>query len=75
MRMAAPSLRRFIVLAALLAASNLTLPAQELPKKDAAETFDFEPKLMLNDVPDLPLPGSPGGTAGARRMDSLEYVR
>lgn len=61
--MNAPSLRRFIVLAALLTAGNWTLSAQELPKKDASEVFDFEPKLLLNDVPDLPLPGSPGAPA------------
>ena len=33
--------------------------AQELPKRDGSpEFFDFEPKLMLNDLPDMPLPAS-----------------
>jgi multidrug resistance efflux pump len=61
-----------MVLAALLAASSLTLSAQELPKKDASEVFDFEPKLLLNDVPNLPLPGSTGTAAPSLNVTKLE---
>lgn len=33
--------------------------AQELPKQSGPGEFDFEPKLLLNDLPDLPIPGAP----------------
>lgn len=47
---------------------------QELPKRDGSEPLDFEPKLMLNDVPDLPLP--PGGTAAsAVSLSSADVAR
>jgi multidrug resistance efflux pump len=43
-----------------------------LPKKDASEVFDFEPKLLLNDVPNLPLPGSTGTAAPSLNVTKLE---
>lgn len=33
--------------------------AQDLPKKSGPADFDPEPKLLLNDLPDVPIPGSP----------------
>jgi len=33
--------------------------AQDLPKKAGPVDFDPEPKLMLNDLPDVPIPGDP----------------
>jgi hypothetical protein len=47
--------------------------AQELPKRDASEIFDFEPKLMLNDLPDLPLPVSAGDSPAI--VSSAEVAR
>lgn len=44
--------------------------AQVLPKPDAFRDFDFEPKLMLNDLPDRPLPADPTApTTAARSLD------
>ncbi len=40
-----------------LALTSVT--AQELPKQSGPADFDFEPKLLLNDLPDLPVPGAP----------------
>ena len=61
-----------MVFATLLVASGATLPAQELPKKDASEKFDFEPKLLLNDIPDLPLPSTPASPAPSLDVTKLE---
>ena len=33
--------------------------AQDLPKKSGPADFDPEPKLLLNDLPDVPIPGTP----------------
>jgi len=44
--------------ALLFAVALATVDAQELPKRSGPADFDFEPKLMLNDVPDVPLPGA-----------------
>ncbi len=62
--------------ASLPARSLLLLPllvsaalAQDLPKRDATETFDFEPKLMLNDLPDLPLPAGSTAAPGTPSVD------
>jgi multidrug resistance efflux pump len=46
-------MRMFCFAALLIAAFLPTLPAQELPTKTAEDAdFDFEPKLMLQDVPE-----------------------
>lgn len=51
--MASP-LPRFALLLLLLSAAAW---AQELPKRDSSKEIDFlEPKLMLNDIGELPLP-------------------
>jgi hypothetical protein len=50
-----------------------TLLGQELPKRDGSEPFDFEPKLMLNDVPDLPLPA--GAAAATASLSSADVAR
>ncbi len=47
--------------------------AQDLPKRDASETFDFEPKLMLNDLPNLPLPAS--SDFGSAPVSSAEVAK
>ena len=47
---------RLLLLPASLFWLTSTLLAQELPKKDGTLSPDLEPKLMLNDLPDLPLP-------------------
>jgi hypothetical protein len=38
-----------------------TALAQELPKRDNPRDFDLEPKLMLNDLPDITLPAPHAG--------------
>lgn len=45
--------------ALLLTLALASATAQELPKKSGPADFDPEPKLMLNDVPDVPIPGAP----------------
>ena len=68
-------LRPLFILVAFLIAGTVPLFAQDLPKKDATETFDFEPKLKLLDVPDLPLPSStatPGTAAPSLDVTKLE---
>jgi hypothetical protein len=50
--------QRVLLWPLLCALTAAALHAQELPKKDGKPDFDFEPKLMLNDLPDLPLPPS-----------------
>jgi hypothetical protein len=50
--------QRVLLWPILCALTAATLHAQELPKKDGKTDFDFEPKLMLNDLPDLPLPAT-----------------
>jgi hypothetical protein len=58
--MAASSLpqRRWLIWATVFAITTVVVRAQELPKKDSSRDFDFEPKLMLNDLPNIPLPAS-----------------
>ena len=43
----------------LLVLALASATAQDLPKKSGLADFDPEPKLMLNDVPDVPIPGDP----------------
>lgn len=51
--------QRILLWPILCAVAATALHAQELPKKDDKPDSDFfEPKLMLNDLPDLPLPAS-----------------
>jgi len=45
--------RSALLLTLALASAN----AQDLPKKSGPADFDPEPKLMLNDLPDVPIPG------------------
>jgi hypothetical protein len=45
----------FLALALALASAA----AQDLPKKSNAADFDLVPKLMLNDLPDVPILGDP----------------
>lgn len=57
------------ILAALLASalvSSLVHGADDLPKSAPGERLDLAPKLMLNDLPDVPLPAptAPGASAG-----------
>ncbi len=60
-------LPRFAPLLLLLAAAA---DGQELPKRDGAKELDFlEPKLMLNDVGELPQP--PGSKLGAEASQPL----
>jgi hypothetical protein len=51
---------------AALLASSIACGADDLPKRAPGETLDPEPKLMLNDLPDVPLPSptAPGASAG-----------
>ena len=44
----------------LLVLALASATAQDLPKKSGLADFDPEPKLMLNDVPDVPIPGGSG---------------
>ena len=70
--MAAPFvLPRLLVLPVLVGLAAATLQAQELPKKDNPGDIDFEPKLLLNDLPDAPLPASdsPASRATASSLD------
>jgi hypothetical protein len=53
--MASLLLRSALFFALALASAS----AQELPKKSGSADFDPEPKLMLNDLPDVPIPGTP----------------
>jgi hypothetical protein len=55
---------RFIVVGLFFAIAAGIAVAQDLPKKSDKPDFDFEPKLMLNDLPDLPQPAiDPSKTA------------
>lgn len=45
--------------ALLLTLALASATAQDLPKKSGPADFELEPKLMLNDVPDVPIPGDP----------------
>ncbi len=57
--MAASSIsQRLLFASAFCFVAAFSLRAQDLPKKSATPEFDFEPRLMLNDLPDLPLPGA-----------------
>lgn len=47
---------RLLVLPAILCLWATRVCGQDLPKKSDKPDFDFEPKLMLNDLPDLPRP-------------------
>ena len=53
--MASLLLRSTLLFALALASAS----AQELPKKSGPADFDPEPKLMLNDLPYVPIPGTP----------------
>lgn len=59
---------RFAPLLPLLCATVL---AQELPKRDDPLDFELEPKLMLNDLPDLPPPKE----AKAEAWQSLDAAK
>ena len=65
------------ILAALLAAA-VVRGADDLPKSVPGERLDLQPKLMLNDLPDVPLPapsapgahpGEPVGGGAASELD------
>jgi len=45
--------------ALLLALALASATAQDLPKKSGPAEIDLEPKLLLNDLPDVPIPGAP----------------
>ena len=62
---------------AALLASSIACGADDLPKRAPGETLDLEPKLMLNDLPDLPLPfpTAPGGQAMAAGVASEADVK
>jgi multidrug resistance efflux pump len=73
-------MRPSLVAALLIAASSPTLPAQDLPTKTAEDAdFDFEPKLMLEDVPETaePSAASPTDSSAAveRAKGKLDRVR
>jgi hypothetical protein len=42
-----------------LALALASATAQDLPKKSGPADIDPEPKLLLNDLPDIPIPGTP----------------
>jgi multidrug resistance efflux pump len=44
-------------------ASSIACGADDLPKRAPGETLDVQPKLMLNDLPDVPLPSPTAPTA------------
>jgi hypothetical protein len=61
-------------------ASTFACGADDLPKRVPGETLDFEPKLMLNDLPDIPLPHPTTASAPAdddvRRLEGqVEQAR
>jgi predicted DNA-binding protein (UPF0251 family) len=47
-------------------ASSVACAADDLPKRVPGEALDLQPKLMLNDLPGVPLPSptAPGASAG-----------
>ena len=57
-----------MMIVAMLAAA-LARAADDLPKRAPGETLDFEPKLMLNDVPNSPLSAQASGTASVSGAD------
>jgi hypothetical protein len=59
----------------LFAVATVALHAQELPKKDGSGILDFEPKLMHNDLPDLPLPSSDPSANKAAAAPSMNVAR
>jgi hypothetical protein len=50
---------------AALLASSVACGADDLPKRVPGETLDQQPKLMLNDLPDVPLPSPTAPAASA----------
>lgn len=72
-----------IAMASLLLRSTLIFAfaianavGQELPKKTGLNDVDLlEPKLMLNDVPDAPLPGSPDSGDAKRNLPPADVAK
>ncbi len=50
--------QRLLMWPTVFVTATVALRAQELPKKNGSPDFDFEPKLMLNDFSNLPLPAA-----------------
>lgn len=48
---------------------------QDLPKKSDPADFDPEPKLMLNDVPDVPIPGGPFADSPAAGLPPADVAK
>lgn len=69
--MASPIIRLTPLLLLLSAATF----AQELPKRDGPPEFELEPKLMLNDLPDLPLPKDGKWDAETGKPQSFDVAK
>ncbi|HSI13280.1 MAG TPA: hypothetical protein VK961_14615 [Chthoniobacter sp.] len=59
----------------LLTLAFASATAQELPRKSGPTDFDPEPKLMLNDVPDVPIPGAPFAAAAAGNQPPADVAK
>lgn len=59
----------------LLTLALASVSAQELPKKSGPADFDPEPKLMLNDVPYVPIPGAPFPEPGPANLPPADVAK
>ena len=70
---------RLLVLPVFFGLFVVCVHGQELPKKNGAADIDIEPKLMLNDLPDQPLPAldpaNPAAAANANAAPSMDVAK